>query len=100
MAYTSSELYDQDEYSTGEYEENDTHVPTTEAVRATYATDYYMVEVGGRGTPVGRALAFDRWLAEQRSKAWEEGLEAAVANTLDEMSGRGTPVRENPYSTQ
>ena len=58
--YGDSKLYDLDEYNTGEYVESDTHVPTTEAIRATYATDYYMVEVSGRGTPEGRAAARTR----------------------------------------
>jgi hypothetical protein len=59
-----SSLYDLNEYRTGEYVASDTHIPSTEAIRATYATDYYMVVVNGRGTPEGRAAAFDRWLAE------------------------------------
>lgn len=48
-----SPLYDLTENATGEYVEDDTHVPTTEANRATYATDYWMVTVNGQGTPEG-----------------------------------------------
>lgn len=77
MSYTERELYELDEYSTGDYEENDTFIPTTEAIRATYATDYYMVEVGGRGTPIGRAEAFDRWLEIVTQAAFERGFDAA-----------------------
>lgn len=75
MTYREQALYDADEYSTGEYVESETHVPATDAVRAVYATDYYMVEVGSRGTPVGRAEAFDRWLARERAHAILEFIE-------------------------
>jgi hypothetical protein len=69
-------LYDLNEYSTYEYVEDDSHVPTTEAIRATYATDYYMVEVGGRGTPEVRAAAFDRWLADHDRQVRADGSES------------------------
>lgn len=55
------ELYDQNEYADREYDSSAT--PTIEAVRATYATDYYMTDVRGGVTAEERAAAFDRWLA-------------------------------------
>lgn len=76
MTYREQDLYKQDEYSTGEYVESPDHIPTTDAVRAIYATDYYMVEVGGRGTVVGRAEAFDRWLDEIETAAFSRGHDA------------------------
>lgn len=102
VSMSETRLSDLTEYATGEYVENDSHVPTTEAIRATYATDYYMVEVGGRGTPEGRVAAFDRWLTQIRARAWDEGYERGVSDEgIDEREPSaisGEPNTVNPYA--
>lgn len=88
----TSEGEDEHEYTTGSYVEGDTYVPTTGAVRASYAQDYYMTEVGGGATVDGRTRAFNRWLAAHdaellavRSDGVASGERAALSNLIAEI---------------
>lgn len=69
-----TDLYELNEYANHGYDV--TVTPTTEAIRATYATDYYMIDVRGGVTEEQRADAFDRWLAEHdrqvAERVWDE----------------------------
>lgn len=90
-----SDLYDEVEYVTGAYVESATHVPSTEAIRATYATDYYMVTVRGGATVTGRAAAFDRWLAARDRAAGAAALEEAAKDLWAPMA-RGVEIESLP----
>ena len=91
------DLYAQREYNTGAYSDSTDYIPTDAAVRSSYATDYYMVEVAIDGSAVGRAAAFDRWMAEHdrviRAAAWDEAHTAIAAH----YSIRGGVGPDNPY---
>ena len=92
------DLYAQREYNTGAYSDSTDYIPTDAAVRSSYATDYYMVEVAIDGSAVGRAAAFDRWMAEHdraiRAAAWDEGAESAF---FDPFSRDQVNYPDNPY---
>ena len=91
-------LYEQDEYQmcSGNPLDDPNYVPNTGAVRAAYATDYYMVQVRGGHDELERAERFDRWLAAEKAKwqaeAWERG--AAAPRMQD---GSELPAVDNPY---
>lgn len=75
------------------------YTPTTEDVRVRYALD--------RGAAVQRpyfpALAdFDRWLAAERARVWDEAMEATAAAVWAESPGTFKPPwtwiePTNPY---
>ena len=71
-------LFDENEYAQRTYVEDGEYAPTTEVLRATYATDYYMTNVwGGPGVTVsGRAAAFDRWLAQHDAEVAAKALQS------------------------
>lgn len=57
------DLHEQNEYSADVDDAAVEYTPTTELIRSTYATDYYMTQVRGNASVEQRAAAFDRWLA-------------------------------------
>ena len=66
------------------------YTPTTEEVRA----DYCLLADVSRP----RQLQFDRWLAEVKAQAWEEGYDAGLQR--DQLSKSEFPygtVNTNPY---
>lgn len=71
----------------------DNYTPTTEQVRRSYwynTSDSYSAALSD--------AEFDRWLAAERAKAWDEGRESLAADIasplLDNMTKRQT---KNPY---
>lgn len=58
------------------------YTPTTEEVRNDWASGI---------DPAGRRAEFDRWLAEVKAQAWEEGQDAELERLAEE------PPRPNPY---
>lgn len=86
------DLHDQSEWNADDYSLDTT--PTTEAIRATYATDYWMAEVRGI-EPELRARAFDRWLAARDAAKWDEG------RAVGWIDGRtGVDGDQNPYRVE
>ena len=80
------------DHTHGEYEISENqkryYTPTTEEVRRVYAIDSY-----SDARNAMRGERFDRWLAEVKADAWEEGYAAgdADAHTKDRLD------RYNPY---
>ena len=70
------------------------YTPTTEEIRAAY--EGQLIKIGeNRFELIDEGLAkaeFDRWLAEVKAKAWEEGYEQ---HDSDNYSGQ--PNSANPY---
>jgi len=60
------------------------YTPTTEEIRSQY------LWLGGMDGELGEEQ-FDRWLAEVKAQAWEEGQDAELERPADE------PPRSNPY---
>jgi len=72
----------------------DTYTPTTGEVRDTFAAFHY---TSRHGSEV--ATEFDRWLAQEQAKAWDEGaLWAAVeCGVIANEHGRFLAPGDNPY---
>lgn len=83
-------LYDLTEYRLG-YDPGDAYTPTTEVVRATYACDYYVTEVGGLDNADDRAAYFDRWLDTIKADVWQE----AIDSVRTEYDAELTRLRES-----
>ena len=70
------------------------YTPTTEKVRGAY--EGQLIKVGNNAYQLldeAHAKAeFDRWLAEVKAQAWEEGY---VSGSFDEHEG--SPYTNNPY---
>ncbi len=58
------------------------YTPTTEEVRAAYESTWLS------DTMTGRDVEFDRWLAEVKAEAWQEGFDRGVLffNSGDERN--------------
>ena len=65
------------------------YTPTTEEVRKGYAGALYLSEV-----PRDRSEEFDRWLAEVKEQAWDEGFREG----LDGDRGDPNPYRQRERS--
>ena len=73
--------------------------PTTENVRAAWA---YFRNVAQDDTAYPEALAqFDRWLAEVKAEAWDEGRASLVLDSLTPLREDGTRLisTSNPHRT-
>lgn len=97
MSFDAEELYDITEISVDVPRGDPAYTPTTETVRAMYATDYYMVEV--RGHKVGdRAAAFDRWLAEHDAAVTRAALASHAAGVAEAVAVLRADVGHGEYS--
>lgn len=90
------DLYDENEYANPAYDK--TAMPSTAAIRATYATDYYMTDVRGGVTAEERAAAFDRWLAAHDAALTakndaERDAEKARAETAEAVTALADAAR-------
>ena len=62
------------------------YTPTTEEVRSYF-----------RGSSFSRGEQFDRWLAEVKAQAWEEGSDAYILKITGHSTNGGFLRLDNPY---
>lgn len=77
------------EYHSGDYEETDTYIPETVAVRASYSRDYYMTEVADYAV-APREAAFDRWF----DSVMEDDLREQAADVLMHLNNPSLTLAE------
>ena len=81
-------------YTHGEYEISDSqkkyYTPTTEEVRNLFSWDNAEGEIVAKG-------GFDRWLAEVKAQAWEEGITAFDQAIIKDVDDPWSQLPDNPY---
>lgn len=65
------------------------YTPTTEEVRAGYSTATY--------DDAKAETEFDRWLAEIKAQAWQEGIEAFDVAITKDVDDPWSQLPDNPY---
>lgn len=69
------------------------YTPTTDEVRQSYVTDDH-----DRHMVLDPSAEFDRWLAAERARIWDEGWDTRVTEDFKQAADRTHPItRANPY---
>ena len=65
------------------------YTPTTEEIRAGYSTATY--------DDAKAEAEFDRWLAEVKAEAWQEGWDIGASTVVNYALNGSPSLPENPY---